>query len=111
MSKYGMVLTTFESENQARPVIDEVLRCRLAACVQELKIKSHYVWKGEVCHEDELLVLFKTRAQNYPALEKKLLEMHPYETPEILFVDAERGSGAYLAWIDEQTGNEPAVKG
>ncbi|MGI6764900.1 MAG: divalent-cation tolerance protein CutA [Anaerovoracaceae bacterium] len=49
------------------------------------------------------LPLFKTRKELYPELEKKLLEIHPYETPEILFVDVDKGSAAYLAWIDEQT--------
>ena len=103
MGKYGIVLTTFESDQQAKPVIDEVLRCKLAACVQEISIKSHYTWKGELCHEDEVLVLLKTRKELYPDLEKKLLEIHPYETPEILFVNVEKGSAAYLAWMDEQT--------
>ncbi|WP_341876575.1 divalent-cation tolerance protein CutA [Defluviitalea saccharophila] len=103
MSKYGIVLTTFENEQQAKPVIDEIIRCKLAACVQEIKIKSHYTWKGELFHEDEDLVLLKTRKELYPELEKKLLEIHPYDTPEILFVDVESGSAAYLAWIDEQT--------
>jgi periplasmic divalent cation tolerance protein len=103
MGKYGIVLTTFEHEQQAKPVIDEILRCQLAACVQEIKIKSHYTWKGELCREDEVLVLFKTRKELYHELEKKLLEIHPYDTPEILFVDVEKGSAAYLAWIDEQT--------
>lgn len=101
MGEYGIVLTTFENEQQAKPVIDEIIRCRLAACVQEIKIKSHYIWKNELCHDDEDLVLFKTRKELYPELEKKLSELHPYETPEILMVDAEKGSAAYLAWIDE----------
>ncbi|MFU0826752.1 MAG: Divalent-cation tolerance protein CutA [Lachnoclostridium sp.] len=103
MGKYGIVLTTFENEEQAKPVIDEIIKSKLAACAQEIKIKSHYTWKGEFCHDDEDLVLFKTKKELYPELEKKLLEIHPYETAEILFVDAENGSAAYLAWIDEQT--------
>jgi periplasmic divalent cation tolerance protein len=103
MGRYGIVLTTFESEQQARPVIDEILRSKLAACIQEIRIKSHYTWKNEQCHDDEVLVLFKTRKELYPGLEKKLLEIHPYETPEILFVDVENGSAAYFSWIDEQT--------
>jgi periplasmic divalent cation tolerance protein len=103
MGKYGIVMTTFEDEQQAKPVIDEILRCRLAACVQEMRIKSHYTWKDELFHEDEVLVLIKTRKELYPELEKKILEIHPYETPEILLVEAEKGSAAYLAWIDEQT--------
>lgn len=103
MGKYGVVFTTFEDEQQAKDVIDEIIRCKLAACAQEIKIKSHYTWKGNLCHEDEVLVLLKTRKELYPDLEKKLLEIHPYETPEILFVDVECRSAAYLAWIDEQT--------
>jgi periplasmic divalent cation tolerance protein len=103
VSEYGIVLTTFANEQQAKPVIDEILECKLAACVQEIKIKSHYVWKGELCREDEVLVLLKTRKELYPELEKKLKEIHPYETPEILLVDVELGSLAYLKWLDEQT--------
>ncbi|HHW32202.1 MAG TPA: divalent-cation tolerance protein CutA [Clostridiaceae bacterium] len=106
MGKYGIVLTTFANEQQAKPVIDEIISCKLAACIQEIKIKSHYTWKGELYHEDEDLVLFKTRKELYPELEKKLLEIHPYDTPEILFVDVEKGSAAYLAWIDKQTLND-----
>jgi len=106
MGKYGIALTTFEDEGQAKYVINEIIKSKLAACVQEIKIKSHYTWKGELYHEDEVLVLLKTRKELYPDLEKKLLEIHPYETPEILFVDVERGSAAYLAWIDEQTRND-----
>lgn len=101
MDKYGIALSTFESEQQARPVIDEIIRCKLAACVQEIKIKSHYTWNNELCHDDEVLVLFKTKKELYPKLEEKLIKIHPYETPEILFIDAEKGSAAYLAWIDE----------
>lgn len=103
MGKYGIVLTTFEDEGQAKYIINEIIKSKLAACAQEIKIKSHYTWKGELCCEDEVLVLLKTRKELYPELEKKLIEIHPYETPEILFVDVENGSAAYLAWIDEQT--------
>ncbi|HPU62874.1 MAG TPA: divalent-cation tolerance protein CutA [Mobilitalea sp.] len=103
MSEYGIVLTTFESEIQAETVINEIIKNKLAACVQEIKIKSHYTWKNELCHDDEVLVLLKTRKELYPELEKKILEIHPYETPEILMVDVETGSKAYLSWIDEQT--------
>lgn len=103
MSEYGIVLTTFSNEEQAKPVIDEILRCNLAACIQEMKIKSHYTWKGESHHEDEILVLIKTRKDLYPELEKRLLEIHPYEIPEILLVGVEKGSLDYLSWIDEQT--------
>jgi len=103
LMSYGIVLTTFADRQQAQPVIDEIIKSGLAACVQEIGIKSHYTWKGELCHEDEILVLIKTRKELYSELEEKLRMLHPYETPEILLMDVEKGSAAYLAWLDEQT--------
>lgn len=103
MGGYGIVMTTFPDEEQARHVIEEIVKRKLAACIQEIKIKSHYTWKGNLCHDDEILVLLKTRKELYAELERTLLELHPYETPEILLVDVEKGSAAYLAWIDNET--------
>ena len=40
MGKYGIVLTTLENEQQAKTVIDEIIKSKLAACVQEIKIKA-----------------------------------------------------------------------
>ena len=75
--EYGIVLTTFENEQQAKPVIDEIMRCKLAVCIQEIKIISHYTWNVELCHEDEVLVLLKTRKDLYPELEKKTFGASP----------------------------------
>ncbi|NLG82010.1 MAG: divalent-cation tolerance protein CutA [Bacilli bacterium] len=102
MSDYGIVLTTFGSSEQARPVIDAIINCKLAACVQEVNIKSHYIWKDDYYHDNEVLVLFKTRKSLYQELEKKLIELHPHETPEIIMVDISAGYANYLAWINEQ---------
>ncbi|HHW24468.1 MAG TPA: divalent-cation tolerance protein CutA [Bacillota bacterium] len=106
MGKYGIVMTTLQNEEQAQPVIEELIKSKLAACVQQIGIKSHYTWKGELCREDEILVLIKTKKELYPLIEKKLLELHPYEVPEIIMLDIEQGSATYLAWIDGETQSE-----
>lgn len=103
MNGYCIVLTTFESSQQAQPVIDQILERKLAACIQVLDIRSHYRWEGEICHDPEVLVLFKTRRDRYDELESALRELHPYETPEIICLDISRGLNDYLSWIDENT--------
>ena len=98
MGKYGIAMTTFENEQQAKPVIDEILRCKLAACVQEIRIKP-LCMEGRICHEDEVFSASKTR-KVIPRTEKKLKSIL---MRRLKIVRGLEGSAAYLAWIDEQT--------
>ena len=41
------------------------------------------------------------RLKLYDRLEAKIKEIHPYEMPEIIAVDIEKGSKEYFNWIDE----------
>lgn len=103
MKKYCIVFTTFPNETDANKIIDYVLENKMVACAQTLNINSHYIWKNEICHGGEILVLFKTSWDLYNALESKIKEMHPYEVPEIIAVDIEKGLNSYTKWIDEVT--------
>lgn len=89
----------------ARLLVEE----RLAACVQALpSVRATYRWNGEVQQASETLLLIKTTAERYAALERTLASHHPYELPEILAVDASAGLPAYLRWVsDEVAGGEP----
>ena len=105
MEKYCMVLTTFGSKENADKVIKAVIECKLAACAQTIDIASHYVWKEKVCHEQEILVLFKTSWGLYNKLEAKIKELHSYEVPEIIAIDIKDGLKGYFDWIDQVTEN------
>lgn len=103
MSKYCLVLTTLGNRQDAEAIIQAVLACKLAACMQTIDIGSYYTWNGRACHEQEVLVLFKTSWTLYDELEVKIKELHPYDTPEIIAIDIEKGFKGYLDWIDEVT--------
>ena len=103
MKGYCVVLTTLGSEEDAQKMINAILENKLAACLQTTHIGSHYTWNGKVCHDQEVLVLFKTSWALYDTLESKIRELHPYETPEIIAVDIKKGFKEYLDWIDEVT--------
>lgn len=78
---------------------------RLVACVNVVgPVRSVFLWKGKVSDESERLLVMKTRADRYAALEKVIEELHPYEVPEVVAIPIERGSEAYLSWVDENVG-------
>ena len=73
---------------------------RLAACVNLLPgLRSVYRWQGKVEAAAEVLLLVKTSAEAYPALQERLRQMHPYELPELLAVEAASGLPEYLQWL------------
>jgi periplasmic divalent cation tolerance protein len=88
------------ADRLARLLVEE----RLAACVQALPgLRSTYRWEGALEQSDETLLLIKTTADRYPALERTLAAHHPYEVPQVLAVDAAAGLPAYLRWLAEET--------
>ena len=85
---------------QAREAARTLVREQLAACANVLPgVTSIYVWREELSETEEVLVLFKTHRQVYPALETRLRSIHPYEVPEIVTVGLTAGLPAYLEWV------------
>lgn len=101
--EFGIVLTTVATPEDAQRLADGLLDKRLAACVQTLAIQSAYRWKGAVQREPEQLLLIKTRAELYSAVETHLRAHHPYELPEIVCIPIAAGSPDYLRWLAAET--------
>lgn len=100
---YCMMLCTCPDDDHAEGIARALIGNRLAACVQMLPIRSIYTWKGELCRDEERLLLIKTRSALYALVEDCILKNHPYEVPEIVKIPIETGLERYLAWIDDVT--------
>jgi len=100
MSDYIQVVSTTARKEQARAIADELLKRRLAACVQiGGPIESSYWWQGNIETSEEWQLIIKSRADLYPALEEAVLALHPYDVPELLVTRVETGHAAYLEWM------------
>lgn len=85
----------------ARTLVDE----RLAACVNRVPCESTYRWDGDVQVDEPEEVLFvKTSDETVEAAEKRVAELHPYETPCIERFTENAVAEPFAAWIDEATG-------
>jgi periplasmic divalent cation tolerance protein len=100
-----VVLTTVARAEDAEYIAREMVERRLAACVNLLPpVTSVYRWQGEVTREQEHVLLMKTHKDRFEALRTRLVEIHPYETPEVIALPVVAGDAAYLKWIDESLG-------
>ena len=100
MPTVRLVFMTAPDESVASSIAREVVEAQLAACANLLPgVRSIYRWKGEVCDDGECLVLFKTTDENLQALRERIIDLHPYECPEVLAVDVVDGSPEYMKWV------------
>jgi periplasmic divalent cation tolerance protein len=99
-----LVFTTLPSADKAAELAKLLVNERLVACANLLPaIRSIYRWQGELHDENEVLVLLKTRAEHLERLKLRILEVHPYEVPEVLAVPVESGYQPYLDWLAGET--------
>ncbi len=98
-----LVLTTLGADSDAAAFARTLVGEQLAACVSILPpMRSVYRWKGQVEDAQEQQLLIKTSAPCLEALQARLLALHPYETPELIVLEA-AGSVAYLRWLNDST--------
>ncbi len=95
-----LVMCSFPDIEKARQIGTHVIKKQLAACVNLIpEIESIYSWKGKIEVGKEVLCFFKTTNHNYPKLETEIIDLHPYENPEILLINISDGSKDYLDWV------------
>jgi len=102
--RHAQAITTIDSREAADRLAHSAVEARVAACAQVVgPIKSTYWWQGKVESAEEWYVVFKTRAERYPALETHVREHHSYDVPEIVLMPIVAGNPAYLEWVATQT--------
>jgi periplasmic divalent cation tolerance protein len=102
--KFIQVSTTVNNKKAANAISKELLKRRLASCVQIVgPATSHYWWKGKIQQSKEWFCFIKARASDYRIIETCITKIHPYEVPEIIAVPILYGESDYLNWVSVET--------
>ena len=99
-----VVLSTFPDAETAARIARVLVDERLAACANLVPtVRSIYRWQDAIQDDAESLAIIKTTAERYIALVDRIVELHPYEVPEIIALPLAGGHPPYLAWLAGQT--------
>jgi periplasmic divalent cation tolerance protein len=99
-----LALVTAGRQREALAIARTLVRERLAACVNVVgPVRSIYRWKGAIEDAREYLLIIKTRARLFARVERRVRELHSYETPEVLAIAPSAGSAPYLSWLFAET--------
>jgi periplasmic divalent cation tolerance protein len=87
----------------AREISKILIKEKLIACSNILPtMESHYVWKGKTEKAAESVLILKSDKKLAKALTKRVLELHPYDTPCVIELPVESVSEAYGLWLHSQ---------
>jgi periplasmic divalent cation tolerance protein len=102
-TKFRVVLVTCSTLEEARKIARGVVEKRAAACVNIVThaVESFYSWEGKLENTSEYLLIIKTSEEQLQQLQKEVLALHSYDTPEFIVLPIVTGSDAYLKWLGE----------
>ena len=104
----SIVFVMAGAADEAAKIAHSLVNERLAACVNIVgPVRSIYRWQGAIEEAGEHLLVIKTRASLYAALERRVIELHSYEVPEVIALRIARGSKAYLDWLTASADARP----
>ena len=106
---YIVVLVTVPDEQTALTIANALVKERMAACVQvDQPITSIYSWKGAIEKDKEWRIVIKSREERFGEIKKVILEIHPYDVPQIIALPVVQGHEDYLTWIDDSLRDRPS---
>ncbi len=104
-TQYQIVFMTAASPEEADKIAEALVEEGLAACVNIVaSCKSVYRWQGDIVKDDEVLMVAKTKRSLFAAVEKRVLELHSYDVPEIIAVNLTSIATGYRSFLVELLG-------
>ena len=104
MNWVSEVKFTIDDESKAELIIDTLLEERLVACAHRFQpVTSRYWWEGKLETASEWMIAVKTRAELAENVTQRIMELHSYDTPEVLVTAVLGGNPAYLQWVRDET--------
>ena len=101
--KKPVVIFSTSGPGESEKIAGDLLEKRLCACVNIVPVRSRYHWKGELCREEEHLLIIKTTDERSDEVIRRIAEVHSYEVPEAIVLHVVAGYEPYLQWVIEET--------
>jgi periplasmic divalent cation tolerance protein len=107
MSDIRVLLSTTDSEAEAKRIAHDLVQQHLVACVNILsRVQSIYRWQGQIEETHEYLLIIKTRSDRVEQVISRITAIHNYDVPEVITLEVTSGSKPYLDWVYSEAGFE-----
>lgn len=103
MNNFCILYVTTKDAAQAKQIGEILVAEKLVACANILpSMHSIYRWENKITHDEESVLLLKTRRDLVVKIEAKIREHHTYSVPCILQLPIVGANADYLVWLQQQ---------
>ncbi len=100
MNNLALVYTTVSSYQDAKMIAEVLLKEKLIACVNIFhNVTSLYLWQGEVCNQNEVVMVLKSLSTLVNDMIVKIKNIHPYDIPAIITIPIDKVNDDFYTWI------------
>lgn len=86
----------------AKKIAIDLLKKRLAACVNIFPVESFYWWGGKIVKDKEWVLIIKSTAKNFVLIQKTIERSHSYQIP-CLVAFSGKANKKFKKWIKKET--------
>lgn len=98
-----LLYLTCPNKEEALQIAQKLIAARLIACANILpNMTSVYEWQGELCVEEEVVLILKSTVDNFEAIKEEVVSLHSYEIPCILSLSVLDAHPPYRDWLLER---------
>ncbi len=98
MKKISLIYIICKNNAEAAKIAKALLSKKLIACANVFPIGSVYRWEGKIKNDKEVVLITKTKAQNYEKIKRAVSKIHSYEIPCIMKINAVANE-PYYQWL------------
>lgn len=101
MSDLIVALITTSTREEAENIAMHLINSNASPCINIISpCLSVYQWKGEVRKDEEVLMIVKSRKDQFSDIREIVERVHSYDVPEIISLAMDDVSPKYRAYIE-----------
>lgn len=102
MDNLTLIYIAIGSYEDAEKIVEELLKEKLIACANIFRnVTSMYLWQGEICNKDEVIVIMKSLNTLAHDVIAKIKSIHPYKIPGIIAITTDKVDNDFYTWVCE----------
>ena len=104
LDRMTTVYSTFDTEEEARRIGEDLVANNLAACVNIFpQMISIYRWQNEFHNGSEVAMIAKTTKENVADVMKEIRRLHTADTPSIFELPVGMTDNDFLEFVNTNT--------